>query len=62
MKTTTRVPHGGYGMADGTILTREQVKQARIRYARKHGCFVRTVRPMTTMFRDAMREYAEATK
>lgn len=57
MKTKRYVPPGGYGRADGTILTRAEVTLAVARYARKHTYYARTVRTVTVLFRAAMNEY-----
>lgn len=54
------IPRGGYGLSNGHILTRSELRAARLRYARKHGYYVQTVRPMTTLFRDAIKEYVDA--
>jgi len=55
-KKTQRVPQGGYGRNDGRIFTRSQVTAAVSRYARRHGYYARTVRDVTSLFREAMAE------
>ncbi len=54
------VPPGGYGLPDGRVLSASDVVLAVARYARRHNCYSRTVRVVTVMFREAMREYADA--
>jgi hypothetical protein len=51
------IPSGGYGKADGTILTKSQVTAAVTHYAQRHGYYARTVRTVTTLFRAAMNEW-----
>lgn len=38
-------------------LTRKEVQAARVRYARRHGWYVRSVQPMTTLFAAALAEW-----
>ncbi len=54
------VPPGGYGLPDGRVLSASDVILAVARYARRHNCYARTVRVVSVMFREAMREYADA--
>jgi hypothetical protein len=50
------IPTGGYGRADGVVLTKSQVTAAVQRYARRHGYYATTVRTVTVLFRAAMEE------
>lgn len=52
------VPPGGYGLADGRVLTAAQVKHAVRLFARRRGYYERTVRTVSVLFRQAMSEYA----
>lgn len=55
------VPPGGYGTAEGRVLSRSEVTKAVRLFARRHGFYARTVRTMTDLKMKAMKEYVEGT-
>jgi len=59
--TTRYVPPGGFGCADGTVMTKAQVTAAVTSFARRHGYYVRTVRTMTALKMAAIQEYRRGT-